>query len=381
MLQTIARPFGWLLMKLYEFTSSYGLALILFALLIRLILLPFTVKSKLSLMKTSRLAPQLKELEKKHGANSRKYAEEMRKLYKEEGASPTSGCLWTFIQLPILLALYQAIRYPLTVMMGVARDLLADGGAILQKLTEMGFSTTVSSAYEQIAQATFISRNFDAFKGLSDKLIPIDFSFIGLDLSLVPDFKFWTFFSSGDAWPMLGIFAIPFLAGFMTLLQTKVSNATNGAVSTQAQDSMNSVTLMMPVISILFCFGMPAAMGLYWAASSFFNLLQDLVLARYYKSVSDRENADAIERQKKREAELEAKRAETERLREKNATVKNPNTSKRKKQMQERLEREAKQAEWESEKSGKEKNPSKVGDRPNARGRAYDPDRFKNGDN
>lgn len=380
MLQTIAKPFGWLLLKLYELTGSYGLALILFALVIRLILLPFTVKSKLSLMRTTRLTPQIKELEKRHGANSKKYADEVRKLYKEEGASPSSGCLWTFIQLPILLALYQAIRYPLTVMMGVGQELLQEGGAIYEKLVSMNFSTTVSGAYQQIAQAQFISDNFDAFKGLSDRLTQIDFSFIGLNLGNVPDFRIWTFFSAEDMWPMLGLFAIPFLAGFLTLIQSKLTERTNGATTEQTQQAMGSMTLMMPIISILFCFGMPAAMGLYWAAGSFFSIIQDSILARYYKKVSDRENADFIEREKRRQEELEAKRAETERLKEMNATVQNPNTSKKKKQMQEKLEREAKQAEWESEKSGKGKNPSKVGDRPNARGRAYDPDRYSGGE-
>ena len=108
MLQAIGKPFGWLLLKLYELTGNYGIALILFAVVIRLILMPFTVKSRLGVMKTQLIAPQMKELEKRHGTNSPKYAEEVRKLYKEEGIKPLSSCLWAFIQFPILLALYPA---------------------------------------------------------------------------------------------------------------------------------------------------------------------------------------------------------------------------------------------------------------------------------
>jgi YidC/Oxa1 family membrane protein insertase len=129
MLNAIAKPFGVLLMWLYEFFGNYGLAVIVFALLVKLILLPFQMKSKRGMMQTSRLQPRLKELEKKHGANKTKYNEEVAKLYKEEKVSPMSGCIWSLIPFPILIALYQAIRYPLTIMMGVPSDLLSEGGA------------------------------------------------------------------------------------------------------------------------------------------------------------------------------------------------------------------------------------------------------------
>lgn len=375
-MQTLAKPFGWLLLKLYELTGSYGAALILFALAIRVILLPFTIKSKLGMMRTTRLAPQLKELEKRHGANSKKYADEMRKLYKEEGVSPSSSCLWTFIQLPILLALYQAIRYPLTVMMGIPSAMLEAGGAIYEKLQAMNFTTTISSAYEQIAQTQFISDNFAAFSGISDKLVQMDFSFIGLNLGKVPELTFWKFFSEPELWPAVGLFAIPFLAGFLQMLQTKIGESTNGYQNERQQESMQSTMAMMPIITIMFCFGMPAGVGLYWAAGSFFMIIQDALLAKYYKTVSDKENAEFIEREKRRNAELEAKRAETERRREEGTTVQNRSTSKKKRQQQERLAQEAKAAEYENEKRGNVKNPSQVGDRPNARGRAYDPDRY-----
>ena len=376
MLQTIAKPFGWLLLKLYELTGNYGVALIIFALGVRLIMLPFSVKSKMSMLKTTPLQAQIKELEKKHGANSQKYADEVRKLYKEAGASPMSGCLWSFLPIPVMLALYQAIRYPLTVMMGIGADLLAEGGAIFEKLAQMNFTSNLSSAYLQLAQTEFISKNFEAFRSISDKLVKIDFSFIGLNLGAQPDFRFWTFFKAENMWPLLGLFALPFLAGFATMLQSKAQEMTSGATTDRAQEATASMMAMMPVITIVFCFGMPAAIALYWAAGSVFSAIQDLALAKVYKNAYEKENAEAIAREKARQDELEAKRAETERLREQNATTQNRNTSKKKLQLQERQEREAKQAEWESEKSGAEKNPSRVGDRPNARGRAYDPDRY-----
>ena len=89
----IVWPFARLLEILYNWTDSYGLAIILFALVVNLILLPFMAKSKKGMMKTTRIQPQLKELEKKHRGNQQKYQQEVMKLYKEQGASPTSGCL------------------------------------------------------------------------------------------------------------------------------------------------------------------------------------------------------------------------------------------------------------------------------------------------
>ena len=125
----IVWPFARLLEILYNWTDSYGLAIILFALVVNLILLPFMAKSKKGMMKTTRIQPQLKELEKKHRGNQQKYQQEVMKLYKEQGASPTSGCLWSLIPFPILIALYSVIRQPLGSMMGL-------GDESIKKLTE-----------------------------------------------------------------------------------------------------------------------------------------------------------------------------------------------------------------------------------------------------
>lgn len=118
----IVWPFARLLEILYNWTDSYGLAIILFALVVNLILLPFMAKSKKGMMKTTRIQPQLKELEKKHRGNQQKYQQEVMKLYKEQGASPTSGCLWSLIPFPILIALYSVIRQPLGSMMGLGDE-------------------------------------------------------------------------------------------------------------------------------------------------------------------------------------------------------------------------------------------------------------------
>ena len=191
MLKAIAKPFGLLMLWLYEWTGSYGLAIILFGVLVSLILLPFMAKSKKSMMRTSRLQPRIAELQRRHEGNQQKLNEEMSKLYREEKVNPMSGCLWSLIPFPILLALYYAIRFPITTMMGVPEALMAEGGAIAAKLQELGYSlanytTSNASAYEQIFQSKFITEHFDQFSSLSDKLIPMDYSFLGLDMTAIP---------------------------------------------------------------------------------------------------------------------------------------------------------------------------------------------------
>ena len=146
----IAKPFGWLLMTLYEFTKNYGAAILLFALVVKVVLLYFSAKSKKSMMRSARFTPYLKELEAKYEGNKQKYQEEVSRLYKEEHINPMGGCLWSLIPFPILLALYRAIRFPITIMMGVPSEAYEK---IQNVLYAMGFEAAGgarASAYAQI---------------------------------------------------------------------------------------------------------------------------------------------------------------------------------------------------------------------------------------
>jgi len=393
MLNAIAKPFGTLLLWIYGIVGNYGVAIILFACVVKLILLPFQMKSKKSMMRMNRLGSKMKELEKRHEGNQRKYQEEVAKLYKEEGVSPMSGCLWTLIPFPILLALYQAIRYPLTTMMRVPAELLAEGGAIAQKLTETGFTSTLNDAYIQLAQSQWISGHWDSFAGLSDKLVQINYNFLGLNIGDMPQ---WNFFVKCDwsqvsSWlPALGLFLIPVISGFMSWLSMKISQAAAPATGpqAQAQSQMKMMNLMMPLVSVYICFIMPAALGVYWIANSVLAVIQELILNRYYGKIMAKEDAERLERDKLREAEFERKRQETERLKAEGATTRNANTSKKKLQAKQKAELDelrAAAARQEKEERRKklgiteeEKPASQVGNRRYARGRAYVPDRFTN---
>ena len=381
--------FGKLMLWLFNLCGNYGVAVILFALAVKILLLPFQLKSKKSMMRTSRMTPRLKELEKKFGNDKQKYQEQVNKLYKEEGINPMSGCIWSLLPFPILIALYRAIRYPITVMMGVAEDLMAEGGAIAVKLTELGYDITQYSgtrnatAYEQIYQSQFITEHFDQFAGFSDKLQELSYKFLGLDLGQVPNIKFWTWGGEVSDWaPALGLFLIPVISALLSYLSMKISQASTPQTMDQ-QQSNQTMMLTMPLVSLWICFTMPGVLGIYWIAQSVFAILQDAVLNKIFNKQLDIEDADRIAREKAREAELEAKRKETERLKAEGSTQVNKNTSKKKQQaFAAQQETERKAAEARAQKLAKKGLPQEeapagqVGDRRYARGRAYVADRY-----
>ena len=122
----ITVPFGYLLDWLYQFTTNYGVALILFAIIVQVVLLPITAKSKRSMMKMSRLNPRMKEIQAKYAGDQQKQNEAMQALYKEEGVSMGGGCLWSFVPLLILIPLYSVVRQPIVYMLHETAETAAE---------------------------------------------------------------------------------------------------------------------------------------------------------------------------------------------------------------------------------------------------------------
>ena len=133
----ICVPFAWLLRVLYQLTASYGWALILFTLAVKIVLLPFQMKSKKSMMRMNRLQPKIKEIQAKYANNQQKINEETQRLYIQEGVNPMGGCLWSLLPFPILLALYSIIRQPLSRFMMLSADVIEK---ITATATGLGFA-------------------------------------------------------------------------------------------------------------------------------------------------------------------------------------------------------------------------------------------------
>ena len=310
----ICVPFAWLVRLFYDLTNSYGVALILFTLVIKLIMLPFQMKSKKSMMRMSRVSGQMQELQKRYAKNQAKLQEEMQKLYEEEGVNPMSGCLWSFLPLPILMALYSIIRQPITHFMMLSKDVLqtvvqsvADAGVDLTNIVMMDKATGAPAlkdglyqmaAYGQINLVKAVQE-----MGLStpDGWFNVNYKFLGLDLTATP----WEYVKSFTfTWAVIGVILIPILAGLSQFVFSKLTMKTQPQTDAAGGASMKSMMYMMPLFSVYIAFIMPAALGVYWIAQSVFSLIQEAILNKTISAkLSEEEEARFQARQADRNLE------------------------------------------------------------------------------
>ena len=395
----ITKPFGYLLDFLYQFTTNYGVALIIFAVIVRLVLLPITAKSKKSMMKMSRIQPKMQEIQRKYANDQQKQQEAIRKLQEEEGASMgCGGCLWSLIPLLILFPLYSVIRYPIQYMLHetqeVAEAIVAAVGVQSNNAYGQIIAVASSNLKEIIETAGIQFQNPNTVLGLN-------FNFLGIDLGQQPVFNIFGANWSWD-WNHIGAFLIPLLSAGSQVLSMFLSQRANDSVITnkdgledkeaakQSQSAKTSKMMMftMPLMSLWIGFTVPAALSLYWFIGGVVAMVENEILTRHYRKVYDEE--DAIRLQKKLEADrLEE---EKERLRAERRAA-NPdgiteNTSKKKLQQAKQREAEAAKREAAKEYAVKkgiaveeEAAPentalSGISERPYCKGRAYDPNRY-----
>ena len=376
----ICIPFAWLVRLLYTLTGSYGVAIILFTLVIKLIMLPFQMKSKKSMMRMSRMNGKIQEIQKKYANNQAKMQEEMQKLYTEEGINPMSGCLWSFLPLPILLALYSIMRQPITHFMMLSESVVQE---LVDKVTATGMDMsaivqmkdgvavvkdgiTQLQPYGQINLVkTITSQVPEAVSGL-DKWINLDYNFLGLDLAATPSTGFSNF---SFTWAVIGLILIPILAGGFQLLMTKVTMKQQPQPEGAGAGSTKMMMYMMPLMSVYIAFIMPAALGIYWIAQSVFSLIQEVILGKFFnKKLEEEENARYEARQAERQKRMEEGRRQQEER-------KNQEARKQTLKEKQKAAKDAKAAK--AAKAGiSTTEAGRVGNRPYARGRAYKADRY-----
>ena len=376
----ICIPFAWLVRLFYNLTSSYGMAIILFTLVVKLILLPFQMKSKRSMIRMNRLSGKMQEIQKKYANNQAKMNEEIQKLYEEEGVSPMSGCLWSFLPLPILLALYSIMRQPITHFMllseSVVQNLVAKvttAGVDMSSIVQMKDGAAVVSngvtqlqPYGQINLVKAITEYApDAASGI-DGWINLDYNFLGLDLSATPSTAFSNF---SLTWPIIGLILIPILAGGFQLLMTRITMKQQPQQDGPGAGSTTMRMYMMPLMSVYIAFIMPAALGIYWIAQSVFSAVQEFVLGKFYtKKMEAEENARYEAIQADRQKRMEEGRKQQEQRRQE--TAQKQTLREKQKAAQKAKAAKAEKAKMSTTEAGR------VGDRPYARGRSYKADRY-----
>ncbi|HWS41940.1 MAG TPA: YidC/Oxa1 family membrane protein insertase [Pseudoflavonifractor sp.] len=363
LMQVILTPFSWLITVFNDLFGNYGAALILFALLVKLILFPFSIKGKRSMIQMNAVSAKVNKLQKMYGNNKEKYNLEVQKLYEKEKVNPMGGCLWSMLPLLILLPLYYIVREPLTYMMSLTADQIT---ALLSALPQ---TVEQTGPYYQLTAADLLARHFSAVVSspavvaFKDSLKALNFSFLGVNLASTPNWKFW---ADGISWGSVGLFLMPIISAGTSFLFSFISMKTN-AVNQQSAQATNSTTksmmLMSPLISLWIGFAMPASMSIYWIAQNLFSLIQEFLAGRILKKDYEKAAEDA-KRREEDEKEEEKRQREIER-------------AERSKRIEE-AKNKKKDAKRESDDkiSAAVKEASRVGIRAYARGRAYDPNRF-----
>ena len=365
----ICLPFAWLLRIFYTLTNSYGVALILFTLVIKLILLPFQMKSKRSMIRLNRMSGKVQEIQKKYANNQLKMNEELQKFYEEEGVNPMNGCLWSMLPLPIMLALYSIIREPIVYFMNFGGR--AAGLEVVEAaktlLEGAGITLTSNAAYEQIEIANIINSNsqFADFISQHTGWISVDYSFLGIDLTVAPS-KAFGMFSNGIGWAAIGLALIPVLSAALQFLVMKISMS---GQPQQAAAANKSMMFTMPLFSLWIGFTLPAALGVYWIAQSAFSAVQEFLMTKFFnKKFEEEEERRYQERQADRQKRQEEGRKRQEEIRQQ--TVQKQTLREKQKAAQAAKAEKAKKAATSTTEAGR------VGERPYARGRSYKADRY-----
>lgn len=405
----IMTPFVWVLDKFYGFAGSYGMALILFTLVVRLILFPFSLKGKKSMIQMNMLSGRMQRLQKQYANNPQKYQEELQKLYAKENVNPMGGCLWSLLPMFIIIPLFAIIRQPIKYMMGVvgpdAKTMLqaiaqavnwdtvaVEAGWITpdfiqkamaavaeeggQYITSFGVAVKgVNSTYHQLYLSGLITpENLEAVKAAvaavgepAKEIFSVNYSFLGIDLIQVPTWKFW---QNGWGWASIGLFLLPIASAGVTVLMSLVSQKTNN-VNRQSNPQMEKTNLIMMLISPLmflwFGFSMPASMSVYFMASSLLGIVQEFISGAMLKK--DYEKAREAQRLREIEEKEEEKRLRREKAEEKARKAEEARLNKGKKKPREDSEDDGRA-------TPEQREASRVGIRQYARGRTYEPDRF-----
>lgn len=354
--QIIMTPFSWLLKVFCQIFNSYGIALILFTIIVKVILFPLSLKGKKSMIKMNLAQADLKEIQKRCGNDRERYNQEVQKYYSDHNISPMGGCGWSLIPLAILMPLYAIIRRPMKYMMRLKDSATT---AVANALGMADFA--VGNGYGELTLASMIdSSNLgiaSAAAGMGSVFI-INFNFLGMDLAQIPNWKFW---ADGLSWNSIGLFLLPIISAVLSVVSMIVSQKTNkmSANDTGTNSSMKSMMVVQPLISLWIGFTLPAGLCVYWIANSVLMMVQEWLCGRILKK--DYEAARIAKEEQDRKAKEEEKQRRREAAERKAAAIA---AGKGKKKIQAPVKEKV------------DNSASREGLRSNARGRAYDPNRY-----
>ena len=305
----LSEIFGYILNFFYELTSNYGIAIIVFSVLLRLILIPITIKQQTTMKKSAKMQEKMKEIQTKYKNNPEKLNQETIELYKTEKMSPFSGCFSAILQLLIILSVFWLVSQPLTYMKKVDKQVIADYKTKIteenegQKSTypEIQIISKIESEYQEInnelANENVENREELEAKKESLEKMRINMEFLGLDLSKVPTQNL------GD-WRVYVIPVLYVITSFVsikitTMAQKKASKKKDVIVqnengSDEMLDSIgqmnNSMLYMTPIMSISIAAIAPLGLALYWLVSNILMIIERLIINKFIGAKEEEED-------------------------------------------------------------------------------------------
>ena len=290
MFQFFANIFGFILNFINDFVGNYGLAIILFTLLIKLIMLPLSIKQQKTMKKSAKLQEQIKVLQFKYKNDPEKLNREMMDLYKKENMSPFSGCLSTIVQFILLISIFYMVRFPLTYMERIDKTQI---DTYVQQMKDDG--KEVSQAYSEIdvvRELDYLKEKFPEDENLTK--INLNMQFCGLDLSKIPQQNLgdWT------------VYIIPILYIISTFISMRITTAMQNSSKKKKDDviditenkeeernemedamaqSNKMMSWMMPIMSVSISLVASLGLALYWLVNNILMIAERLILDKVVK--------------------------------------------------------------------------------------------------
>lgn len=291
----ITQPLAYIFRFIFDFCNSYGITIILFTIFIKLVLFPLTYKQQKSMNAIQALQPKINEINRRYNGNKEKISEETMKLYQKYKVNPMAGCLPLLIQLPIIYLFYQIIRCPLQYILKFPKEAVSATVEAIKAIPDLaGVVSGTNTAAQEIAIASHLTdpslmevvkTATSEFKGLLYHAV--DFNFLGLDLSLTP------------SWRQLSwLWIIPILAASTQYLSTWIMKKTQPKTETpkkknptgeEMPDMTSSMNKTMPIMTAMFCFMLPAGIGVYWIVSNLMQMMTQVGLNLWFSKRKEKE--------------------------------------------------------------------------------------------
>lgn len=281
----IAKLLGWVMYVIYKVIPSYGIAIILFTIVVKLLTLPNTYKMQVNSARQGLLAPKLEKLRKSFANNPQRFQEEQNKLYQEEGINQTAGCLGSILTMVLLLGVYQVVMRPLTFVLRLVPDQITEAKDLLVNWLEtQNITEKYINGRPELIILKYAKTNpevFSSMSGFTDKLSGFNNNFLGFDLAGVPSLHP----ENGWSFTAIMLVLLPVLATIAQLVMTVITQAhskkTNPAAAAQQMGGMNLMLYLSPLMTLWIGMSVPAGMSFYWLVNSVISLIVQLLLYKY----------------------------------------------------------------------------------------------------